>query len=321
MSQSPTESSQPVTWVVGGSGLLGGAVARELRRRRQPMVMAPVPWEDPTEAQRTLIAATERFIERARPWQIAWCAGAGVIGTSQQQLDQEIATQQAYVEELSLRLAAAPGRGPQVLGLASSAGGVFAGASGAPFTESTVPRPISPYGVAKIDSEELMARFAESTRTPLVILRIANLYGPGQSLTKPQGLISQLVRSHLLGVPSSIYVPLDTGRDYIFVDDAARLALDAMAKGRDERGVHLKIVASQRSTTIGAILGELHRITKHRPNVVLGSSPNARYQVRDLYFRSTRWTELDSGQQTTLPAGIHATLLDLQRQLGTGQLI
>ena len=147
-------------------------------------------------------------------------------------------------------------------------------------------QPISPYGQAKLLTEQVASDFARSTGTPLLIGRIANLYGPGQNLTKPQGLISQLCRSHLIRQPLSIYVPLDTGRDYLFVDDAARLVLAGLDWVVEQGGIQVKIMASQRSTTVAAILAELRRVSKRRPEVVLGSSPLARYSARDLRFRS-----------------------------------
>ena len=60
--------------------------------------------------------------------------------------------------------------------------------------------------------------------------RIANLYGPGQGLEKPQGLISQIIRSHLIRTPISIYVPLDTMRDYLFAPDCGELVVDALRR-------------------------------------------------------------------------------------------
>ena len=84
----------------------------------------------------------------------------------------------------------------------------------------TATQPVSPYGFAKLDQEGLVATWAEATQVRTIVGRLANLYGPGQNVAKPQGLISQLVLSTLLRRPTSIYVPLDTMRDYLYVDDA-----------------------------------------------------------------------------------------------------
>ena len=144
----------------------------------------------------------------------------------------------------------------------------------------------------------------------MLIGRIANLYGPGQDLAKAQGLVTVLCRAHLARRPASIYVSLDTARDYVFVDDVARLAVAGADRVADEPPgtVVVKILASQVGTTVAAILGELRRITKHRPRVVLGSSSLARFQARDLRFRSVVWRDLDRLVTTSLPSGMAATM-------------
>ena len=98
---------------------------------------------------------------------------------------------------------------------------------GAPFTEHTTPAPISAYGRAKLRSEEIATEFAVRTGSALLVGRLSNLYGPGQDITKPQGLISQLCRAQLTRQPLSVYVSLDTMRDYLFVDDAAAMVVRA----------------------------------------------------------------------------------------------
>jgi UDP-glucose 4-epimerase len=74
----------------------------------------------------------------------------------------------------------------------------------------------------------------------------------------------------------------------------------------------LKVLASERSTTIGAVLGDLHRITRRRPPVVLGTSANARFQVRDLRLRSVAWPHTEALARTPMIAGIAATLASLR---------
>ena len=164
-----------------------------------------------------------------------------------------------------------PGRGHGLF-LASSAGGVYAGSTGAPFTEHTPPAPISPYGLAKLRSEEVATAFAVRTGTALLVGRLANLYGPGQDLDKPQGLISQLCRAQLTRQPLSVYVSLDTRRDYLFVDDAAAMAVSALGavtpREAGVEGARQRTLEHHRRR-----VGDLHRITRRRPPIVQGTSP------------------------------------------------
>jgi UDP-glucose 4-epimerase len=149
-----------------------------------------------------------------------------------------------------------------------------------------------------------------------MIGRVANLYGPGQNLAKPQGLISVFARAHLTGQPVSVYVSLDTLRDYIFINDAAALiadCLDRLAKPDILSGeTIIKIIATQRADTIGALIGACRTVFKRRPRIVLGASPHAKAQAHDLRLRSIVWTELDNRPFTPLSVGIDATVRDMQ---------
>ena len=190
---------------------------------------------------------------------------------------------------------------------------MYAGASGPPFTEHTEPAPISAYGRAKLRSEEIATAFAVRTSTALLVGRLANLYGPGQNLDKPQGLISQLCLAQLTRQPLSVYVPLDTMRDYLFVDDAAAMAVAGLGAVTASGRRALKVLASERSTTVGAVLGDLHRVTRRRPPVVLGVSPRSRYQVLDIRLRSVAWPRTTALARTPMVSGIAATLASLRR--------
>lgn len=298
--------------VVGARGLLGKAVGRALAAQSRPCVAARVDWAG--SAVDDLLAAVRQVTATAgRDWDLLWCAGAAVTGATPAQTDVEVATFTAFVDGL---LAHEDLR-PRGMFLASSAGGVYAGVDDAPFTELTPPRPLAPYGHAKLRLEAQAARLA-AAGTPVLVGRISNLYGPGQNLAKDQGLISRLCRAHLLRDPASIYVSLDTIRDYLFVDDCAGLVLDGMDllhRGPVATEPVVKILASQQSATIGALLGACRQVFGPRIPVTLGASALAGRQARDLRFRSVVWPELDRRELTTLPHGIHATAEDLRRLL------
>jgi UDP-glucose 4-epimerase len=299
----PDRPQERTAWVIGATGLLGSAVCRRLVTQGRELRTTEVPWEDPPAAVDALLRAAEQLPEG---WEAYWCAGAGVVGSSQAELDAEIAVLEGFLTRWDPRPA---GNG---FFLASSAGGVYAGASGPPFTEHTEPAPISAYGRAKLRSEEIATEFAVRTSTALLVGRLANLYGPGQNLDKPQGLVSQLCLAQLTRQPLSVYVPLDTMRDYLFVDDAAAMAVASLGAVTKSGRRALKVFASERSTTVGAVLVDLHRVTRRRPPVVLGVSPRSRHQVRDIRLRSVAWPRTRALARTPMVSGIAATLASLQ---------
>lgn len=314
-------SGEPLTWIVGKGGLLGQHLEREMRTRWPLWVGARVPWDE-AGAARTLSAQAREFhrATEGRSWQLVWAAGAGVTGTSTKTLEAELGLFAATLNTLG---ELGSGRLGTVF-LASSAGGVYAGVGTPPYDENSPVRALSPYGDAKLKAEAQLSSWAQDSGTPALIGRIANLYGPGQNLAKAQGLISQMCRAHLTGQPLSVYVSLDTLRDYIFAPDCARLVADALTQlhqDQNQRGdtlVRTKVLASQRAVTIGAVLGEMRRIFKRVPRIVVGSSPVSAFQAKDLSLRSVVWPHLDRQPLTPLPAGIHATVADLHRRMQAG---
>ncbi len=318
-----TATAPPLTWILGRGGLLGQHVEHALVGRGTLWTPPRVPWGEPAAVD--LLRDQAREFARAAaggPWQLVWAAGAGVTGTSREVLAEELRTLAGLLEALGEH--ASGGSGAALL--ASSAGAVYSGVGAPPYDETSPVRPLAPYGEAKLEAEDMFARWATTTGTPVVSARIANLYGPGQNLAKAQGLISQLCRAHLTARPLSIYVSLDTLRDYVFAPDCAAMVLDCLDLLRAERAlstapvVRTKVLASQRAVTIGALLGEMRRLFKRPPKIVVGSSPSSAFQARDLRLRSVVWPEVSRRARTPLGVGIHATSLDLSRRLQLGAI-
>jgi UDP-glucose 4-epimerase len=317
----------PLSWVVGGGGLLGSSVARALSA--EGPIWAPssaILWDDHDRAVEQVSSFASTFLEAAgtSSWQVAWCAGAGVTATSATALEHEMQLFSTLLD--ALRAGSTAGgiqRGSLFLG--SSAGALYAGSAAPPFTEATPVLPISAYGVAKLELERRATDWAVDSGQSAVLGRIANLYGPAQNLRKPQGLISQIIRSHLLRRPISIYVPLDTVRDYLFAPDCGLLVAGALKRLRTSDSepapqVVTKILASQQGVTVAAVLGEMRRVFKRRPQIILGSSPQAMLQARDLRLRSEVWRGLDRRALTPLGVGIHRTTAHLLDLVGQGAL-
>jgi len=289
-----------VTTLVVGRGLLGGAVYRLLGDSGREPQGVTVPWSDPDRALSALNGAAADAAGRADgAWDLVWCAGAGVVATSEEALDGEVALLRSFLDGVD--------RPPRAMFLASSAGGVYAGSSHPPFSESHDPRPASAYGAAKL-ATETAARALAARGTRVAIGRYANVYGPDQDLGKPQGLVSQLCLGRVTGKPVRIYVSMDTLRDYVYVEDAAAVAvamLDRVAE-EPESTVVVKIVASGVGTTVAELVSASTRGFRRRLPVVQAVRGDAG-QVRDLRLRSRVWVDLDRLVRTPLVVGLRAT--------------
>jgi UDP-glucose 4-epimerase len=289
-----------------------------------------VRWDEPDTAVRQLEAAAARFLGRARrngrPWSLWWCAGAGVVSTAPELVARETLLLERFLAVIGSELSAdAPLAAAGGLFFASSAGGVYAGCRATPpFDELSPVQPLAPYGSEKLLQEEMVRQLADTTGVDVLIGRLSNLYGPGQNLSKPQGLISHVGRAALRREPVSIYVPLDTIRDYLYVGDARRMVVEAMEmraatrrRGEDS-GPNTKIFASEVESTVASVLGAWRQSLRRPLRVALASSPAGQLQPRVLSFRSRVWPDV-RGQPTLLPQGIEAVRRDqLARLLAAG---
>lgn len=312
-------TSPAPAWVIGSGGLLGRQVAARLESAGRPVLRSRVPWHDPEAARATLREDLEQLADLAAggPWDVAWCAGAGVVATSPQQLEGELDVFTGFLADLAgHRLDGGAG----AFFLASSAGGLYAGSSPPPFDESTEPRPLGTYGHTKLAMEQRLVEAAQRMEMPALLGRFANLFGPGQRLDKAQGLVTQVCRAAITGQPMSVYVSLDTRRDYLVVTDAAAMATTGLAGLRDRARtsgelVTVKVLASGISHTIGDVLAQSRRILRRRPPVLVATSDLARVQARDLRLRSMTWPELDHLARTPFAVGVAMTAHDLEARM------
>ena len=323
-----------LSWIVGRGGLLGRHVEASLVRGDERSEVwrpeSPIGWADTEKAIVGLQLEVARFLGCAarsgKPWRLLWCAGAGVVATSPEKLAQETVLLTRFLAGVADRLSDDPPLAQAgTLFFASSAGGVYA-ASGAapPFDEHSPVGALAPYGREKLAQEELFTTLADACRVDLLIGRLSNLYGTGQKLSKPQGLISHVGRAALRREPVSIYVPLDTIRDYLFAADAGRMVVEAIEHRGVSRhegapgGSTTKIFASEVETTVASVLGAWRQALRRPLRIALASSPAGQFQPRVLSFRSRVLPDV-RGQPTLLPLGVDAVWRDqLARLQATG---
>ena len=309
---------RPLTWVVGSGGLVGRHVVAELESAGHEVLTTAVPWDAEDASVRTLTAEVERFAgaRGGRPWALAWCAGAGVVATGEEAL----ATEVRVFERVTAALAASVTPDDAgVVFLASSAGGLYAGSTPAPFDERTAPRPLVAYGRAKLAMESAVERLAADTGLRVVLGRLANVYGPGQTLGKPQGLLSQLCLADATGRPLPVFVSMDTIRDYLYAGDAARMVVRSIALAGDEPPgtVVTKVLASGRPVTVGYLVAESRRVF-HRPLRTIPVGGGGAGQVLDLRLESRVWPEVDALAAMPLAAGLASTSADVRARVVSG---
>ena len=316
-------------WVIGARGLLGSATAAAITRRAgwELLPADPLPWAEDDALSAAAAATATRLLDTAATqranWAVLWLAGNAVTSTPPEAIGRELRQLRLVLDAVGSAAAYQGTAGSGAVFYASSAGGVYGGSAHPPFDELSTPVPISGYGRFKLDAEASLFAFSRATGVSVLAGRIANLYGPGQKLGKMQGLISHLAKAQFSPKPASIFVPLETMRDYIFVRDCAELVLDSVARlievaAVDGRTEVVKNLASGQAVTISNLLGHIRSLAKSQPNVMLGYSAEASMQGLDLRITSTVWPDLDRRQLTSLPAGIKATMDDVLTHIQSG---
>ena len=99
----------------------------------------------------------------------------------------------------------------------------FEGLSYTPCSARTTwPQPCSIYGATKLAQEHLLSAWSSAFGSELSIVRLQNVYGPGQSLTNSYtGILSLFCRLAREGEAIPVYEDGAMLRDFVFIDDVA----------------------------------------------------------------------------------------------------
>jgi UDP-glucose 4-epimerase len=143
----------------------------------------------------------------------------------------------------------------------ASTGGALIGNATPPVSESSLPRPISPYGASKLAGEGYACAFAHAYGLSTVALRFANVYGPWSA--RKRGAMTMFFRAIHAGEPIVIYGDGTASRDYTHVDDISS-ALELGLAGDVPGGTVLHI-ASGVETTVTELAG-LCRVAAGKPD-------------------------------------------------------
>lgn len=97
---------------------------------------------------------------------------------------------------------------------------------------STATYPTSIYGATKLAQEHILSAWSLSFGVDLNILRLQNVYGPGQSLANPYtGIVSMFAQKARVGKEIPIYEDGKITRDFVYIDDVARAVVKAASHG------------------------------------------------------------------------------------------
>ncbi|MDL2216523.1 NAD-dependent epimerase/dehydratase family protein [Desulfovibrio sp. OttesenSCG-928-M14] len=134
-----------------------------------------------------------------------------------------------------------------------------------PVTETTVARPLSPYGAGKLAGEGYCSAYFQSYGLETVVLRFSNVYGPLSD--QKRSVVAKFIRQALQGETWKIYGDGSQTRDFIYIDDLVS-AIYAAAIAKDVGGEVFQI-----ATGVKTSLNELTNMLRQMLEGQGGSAP------------------------------------------------
>ena len=186
---------------------------------------------------------------------------------------------------------------------ASSGGAIYGEQDYFPADERHPTRPISPYGVAKLSTEQYLFYYKAVHGLDFVSLRYGNIYGPRQNPEGEAGVVAIFTSRMLAGSPVVINGDGRQTRDYVFVGDIVRANVLALEYKRSN--------TFNVGTGIESDVNTLFRIIKRET----GSSCEENHgpakkgeQMRSVLDHGKIASELDWKPTVTLEAGLARTV-------------
>lgn len=314
---------ETLIWVIGAKGLIGSSTKGHLERSPSFSThhSGSPEWNSLEKTKEFFETEVSSFFEKAlvtgKKWSIVWLGGASRVGSTNVQTTKELIIFENFLKVVKTKILENPNLSGGVFFFASSAGALYSGINQAPYDEHSQVIPISEYGKLKLQMEQRLIPFQKATESIVVAGRLSNIYGPGQSLSKSQGLISQLLLGQFYPEKTTkIFVSLETRRDYLYVDDCSKLIIRTIAKAQaTPPGFYVKNICSGQHSTISELVGLVKTITKKRTNYVQVNSNETALHSVDMRLTSSVWTEIELENRTLLPVGIANCAADILQQI------
>ncbi|QTA37357.1 NAD-dependent epimerase/dehydratase family protein [Thermosipho ferrireducens] len=172
-----------------------------------------------------------------------------------------------------------------------------------PTPESVSPKPISPYGIAKLSVENYLNFASKEFGLNFTILRYGNVYGPRQDPFGEAGVIAIFTSKMIKKEDVTINGDGEYVRDYVYVGDVVNANIRAIKKG-DRMVIN---IGTSIGTTVNQLFSYLKKLTKYEKEPIYG--PPRKGDIRKSLLCYTkakeelRWepkTDLEKGLKLTV---------------------
>jgi nucleoside-diphosphate-sugar epimerase len=198
------------------------------------------------------------------------CAGVEIVfheaalASVPRSVDDPVSTNRNCVDAtLNLLVAARAAGTRRVIYAASSA--AYGDTPTLPKHEGMLPKPISPYAVAKLACEHYMGAFTRAYGLETVVLRYFNVFGPFQDPTSHySGVLAIFCRRMLAGEPISLYGDGEQSRDFTYIDNVVHGNLLAAAAPAEKVSGRMMNLATGSRSTLNETVKILRELTGYR---------------------------------------------------------
>ena len=122
-----------------------------------------------------------------------------------------------------------------------------------PIHEEMAPHPVSPYGASKLAGEAYCSAYYRTYDINTVVLRFANVYGPGSN--HKNSVVAKFIRQAIHGETLEIYGDGKQARDFVYIDDLIQTIL--LAATKDGIGGEIFQIATNTETTVIGLVDTL----------------------------------------------------------------
>lgn len=144
-------------------------------------------------------------------------------------------------------------------------------------SEESKLNPSSIYGINKLNQEQLTLNICKNLNINCTILRLQNVYGPGQSITNPYtGIISIFANRILSKKDIFIFEDGKESRDFIFIDDVVEVFSNII--NCEKKVSHILNVGTGVATDLVTLVKYLGESLKIKPNF----SITGQYRLGDI---------------------------------------
>ena len=172
---------------------------------------------------------------------------------------------------------------------------------------TTMPAPCNVYGATKLAQEHLLSSWCAAHGVILVVLRLQNVYGPGQSPINPYTGVTNFFFNHArAGKSIPVYEDGAIYRDFVLIDDVVQAILSGLKKDSSA-------LADVGSGAKHSILEMASMVTK----IVNGPEPvvTGQYRVGDVRYAACDMTGSEWVRSGKEPATLEEGLEKLNKWL------